>query len=642
MDLKKYRIKSNSSGNIEAEEIFMDAEAIRSMEEKGKLEKPIRQRNFMSLFLVVLLGLFLLLCRAGYLQVVKGDYYHQLAEGNRLKHFSFSAPRGVIYDKHGQALVYNVPRFDLMINLADWSDNEDSQQAEILNQVAIIIERPQKELTETIEEAYGQTAYVNIAEDVAHEQALILKTKVKEWPGLRLQKNSRRKYKEAEYFAHLIGYTGQVDKKDLEKNPDYLFNEYIGKMGLEMEYEGILRGQPGKEQVEVDSLGKIKRSLATKPAIPGQGLVLNIDGQLQKKIHDVLQGTLEEEGVQKAAAVAINPQDGGVLALVSLPSFDSNLFNQQVSKEVYNNLAEDPDEPLFNRAVSGVYPPGSTFKPLMAAAALEEDIISPNRWLSCPGVLSVVHQYNQNIVYNFLDWKAHGSVDLRKAIAESCNVFFYTIGGGYKDIDGLGIDRIKKYANLFGLGQVAGIDLPGEKAGLIPDKEWKQAVKGESWYVGDTYHAVIGQGDVLTTPLQMANTTAVLANGGTLYRPQILDKIVDSKKEEVKDLGPEIIHENFINQTNLQIVREGMRQAVLDGSARILSSLPVSSAAKTGTAQFNNNQKSHAWFTCFAPYEEPQIALAIIVEGSGEGSAVSAPVAQKVLSWYFSPKEDTN
>lgn len=636
MSLKKYRVKNSSAESIEAEEIFLDAEAIRSIEDKGKMEQPIKERTFVLFYLVIIFGLLILLGQAAYLQIAKGQYFRDLAEGNKSKVFSLAAPRGIIYDRHYEQLLYNVPSFDLQINLADFLANQEAKQDEILQKLAVILARPQVELTEEIAEAQGQTSHLVLAEGIEYSKALNLEALVKDWSGLRLEKNVRRDYNFPVELSHIIGYTGRVSSEDLANQADYLFNDFIGKTGLELRYEDILRGQVGQEQVEIDSLGQIKKILATKLPRPGQGLVLNIDLGLQNKLYQSLEQKLKELKLKKAAAVAIDPQNGGILALVSFPSFDSNLFSQAVSKKQYEVLDQDPNQPLFNRVLTGQYPPGSTIKPLIAAAVLEEKIISPKEQINDQGPLKVVNQYNPSIVYTFLDWKIHGLTDIIKAIAESCNVFFYTVGGGYGQQEGLGIERIKKYLQLFGFGQLTGIDLSEEKKGLVPDKEWKkQAKQGEAWYIGDTYHVSIGQGDVLVTPLQMALATAVVANNGTLYKPQIVDKIVDSEKRTVKDIQPEVTNQDFISSDHLDTVRQGMRQAVFDGSAWVLADLPVKAAGKTGTAQFGSQDKTHAWFTAFAPYQDPEIVIVILIEAGGEGSTAAGPVAKEVLAWWF-------
>ena len=312
--------------------------------------------------------------------------------------------------------------------------------------------------------------------------------------------------------------------------------------------------------------------------------------------------------------------------------YDNNAFEGGIGKEEYSKLINDVNKPLFNRPIAAEYPPGSTFKPMMAAAALQENIISPTRQITDAGVI-------YSGAWSFKDWKVHGQVDVIKAIAQSCNVYFYTVGGGYGDIEGLGNARIKKYANLFGMGQLTGIDLPGEKAGLIPDEAWKRAIKDEPWYIGDTYHMSIGQGDVLTTPLQIANYTAAVANGGTLYKPQVVDKIVDSGGNVVRDIDKEILAQNFIDPKNMEWVQKGMLENVLTGSGRALSTLPVQAAGKTGTAQFavsgSKTLATHAWYTVYAPYENPEIVMAIMLESGGEGHDASVPIAKDVLGWYF-------
>ncbi len=487
-----------------------------------------------------------------------------------------------------------------------------------------------------------------LAKNIERSAALILESLIKDWPGWRLEKNPCRQYIAASYFSHILGYIGQVSSVDLEEYPDYSLDDHIGKIGLELQYESLLRGQPGQEQIEVDFSGKTQSLLATKPAQSGQGLVLHIDMELQKKVYQSLEKMLEQLGLKKgAAAVAMDPQNGGILALVSLPSFDNNLFAQGISQADLAVLKNNSEKPFLNRALAGQYPPGSTVKPLIAAAALEEAIIKPEQQINCQGGLSIAHQYESQIIYHYPDWKTHGLTDIIKAIAQSCNVFFYTIGGGYDQIDGLGVNRIKKYLQYFGLGQASQIDLPHEEIGLIPDQEWKKETKpNEDWYLGDTYHLAIGQGDILVTPLQLTSAIASLANNGTLYQPQLVAQIIDSNsgpeqtrygtgKDIVEDIPAKVIRQEFIKPENIKTVQEGMRQAVLTGSARALAGLAVKVAGKTGTAQFGASGETHAWFVGYAPYEKPQIVLTILIEGGGSGDRVAVPVAKEVLEWYF-------
>ncbi|MBL7155465.1 MAG: penicillin-binding protein 2 [Candidatus Portnoybacteria bacterium] len=629
MELKKYFIKNKAREDIEAEEIFLDAEAIRSLEDKGKLEQPIKRRNFFLFYALIIVCLVGLLLRAGHLEVIKGEYYQNLAQGNRLRIYSLPAPRGIIYDRFQQPLVYNIPSFDLAVNLNDFLDNPPSVQEEILEKISHLL--AENDFKQKIEQAQDQVSQLVLAKNIERSAALILESLVKDWPGWRLEKNPRRQYIAASYFAHILGYTGQVSPTDLEEHPDYSLNDQIGKIGLELQYESLLRGQPGQEQIEVDFSGKTQSLLATKPAQSGQGLVLHIDEELQKKVYQGLEKVLNQLGSKKrAAAVAIDPQNGGILALVSLPSFDSNLFAQGISQVDLAALKNDPNLPFLNRALAGQYPSGSTIKPLIAAAALEEEIVKPEQQINCQGGLSIAHQYYPQIIYHYPDWKTHGLTDIVKAIAQSCNVFFYIIGGD------LGVEQIKKHLQYFGLGQASQIDLPHEEIGLIPDQEWKKEAKpNEDWYLGDTYHLAIGQGDILVTPLQLTSAIASLVNGNILYQPQLVDKIIDSKKNIVEDIPAKVIRQEFIKLENIEIVQEGMRQAVLTGSARALADLAVKVAGKTGTAQFGTRGETHAWFVGYAPYEEPQIVLTILVEGGGSGDQVAVPVAKEVLEWYF-------
>jgi len=646
MELKKYFIKNRIGENIETEEIFLDAEAIRSLEEKGKLEYPVRHRNFILFYILIISCLLGLFFRVGYLQVVKGEYYQDLAQGNRLRVYSMAAPRGIIYDRYGKPLVYNTPSFELLVNTVDFLDSPLKTQQEILSKISSVImdqESSEEErldfkndLSFKIEKAYGQVSQLLLLKNIERSSALVLESLVNDWSGIRIRESAQRQYYLGPYFSHILGYTGEVNASDLEGNSEYLIGDQIGKMGLECKYEDLLRGLPGQEQIEVNSLGKTQRLLANKPAQPGQGLVLSIDRDLQERVFQSLNEMIKKLSVRRASAVAIDPRDGGILALVSLPSFDNNLFAQGISQEDFEKLDNDSSQPFLNRPLAGQYPSGSTIKPLIAAAALEEEIVSSRQQINCQGGISIANQYNPEIIYRFPDWKVHGFTDIIEAIAHSCNTFFYTIGGGYGRIDGLGIDKIKEYLQYFGLGQATGIDLPHEEVGLIPDEAWKKTKKPtEEWYLGDTYHLSIGQGDILVTPLQMTSAIAAIANGGTLYQPQLVDKIVDSDKNLVEDISAEIIRENFINPVNISAVRTGMRQAVLDGSAVSLSSLPIKVAGKTGTAQFGRADKTHAWFISFAPYEEPEIVLTVLVEGGGEGHKAAVPVAKQVFEWYF-------
>jgi penicillin-binding protein 2 len=316
--------------------------------------------------------------------------------------------------------------------------------------------------------------------------------------------------------------------------------------------------------------------------------------------------------------------------MVSVPYYDNNIFEGEVDSAEYSRLLQDPSLPLLNRATMGTYPPGSIIKIVTAAAGLQEGIITKNTSIETPQEIVIGE-------WKFPDWKYHTGVsNVTRAIAESNNIFFYAVGGGWDKIKGLGPDILGNYLSAFGFGAKSGVDLPSEASGLVPGPEWKESYKGEKWYLGDTYHVAIGQGDLLVTPLQMVKALSAVANGGRLLTPQLVNEVTNAEGEVIKNYSTKVERDNFISAEHISTVQQGMREAVVYGSGRILSDLPVSSAAKTGTAQFFNNQKTHAWFECYAPYENPEIALVVLVEGGGGGYEVASPIAHEILQWYFS------
>ena len=343
----------------------------------------------------------------------------------------------------------------------------------------------------------------------------------------------------------------------------------------------------------------------------------------------------------------MDPRTGAILALVSYPSYDDNDFCTTESPEAdYEKILNDPSKPLFDRAIAAKYPTGSTIKPLEASAALQEKLISPTKEINDPGYILVKSQYDPNITYRYGGVEAHGMVDMRKALAVSSNIYFYTVGGGYGDQQGLGPDRIKKYLSLFGWDNKTGIDLPGEFSGFIPDPTWKKATKGQSWFDGDTYNMAIGQSDLETTPLQVATAYCAIANGGTLYKPQIVNKIISgtgSDAKTVQQIQPEVVRSGFIDPANLEVVREGMRDGVTQsyGLSKSLNNLPVTVAAKTGTAEIGLNNYYNVWSSVFAPYDNPQIVLVVTAEDVQGLGAVTLPVAHDVLQWYFGGEPST-
>ena len=577
---------------------------------------------------IVFIFFALLAARVFYLQVAKGGYYSELSRENRVRAIVIKAPRGIIYDRNGKKLVNNVPSFDLVAIPADIPKDQNLKKQEMADIAEIFGMNIQN--VEVIVGSQNENLMnpVLIKENVSQDESLIFAEKYLSLKGFGLDQTAMRQYEDGSYFSSFIGYSGKISKDDLTAHPDYLMTDYIGKTGVEYGYEKNLRGVNGKQEVEVDSTGNIKKDFGITQPVPGSDLVLGIDADLQKKLQDSLQAKLDETGTKTAAAVAIDPRNGEVLAMVNLPSYDNNLFAKGISTDDYQKLMSDPDKPMFNRSISGEYPPGSTFKPLVAAAALQEGIVNAGTTLDCPAAINIGS-------YRFPDWKTHGLTDIRKAIAESVDIFFYAIGGGWGDIPALGIDKIHEYADKFGLGRKLGIDIPGEASGLVPTQQWKQDKIGERWYLGDDYHCAIGQGFVTATPLQLANYIAAIANGGTVFQPHFVDSVkkVDGSVEKV---NPVVLNKNFISAANLQVVREGMRQTVTSGTAQPLKDLPVEVAGKTGTAQFGSgNEREHGWFVSFAPYNNPTIAMAVLVEGGGEGFSTAEPVTHDVYQWYF-------
>lgn len=573
------------------------------------------------------------------IQVYHGEAHQKLADGNRIRPRVIEAKRGLIVDKNGEWLARNKPSFALALYPSDLP-RILTERVEIYRKISEIasmsIEEVKKEAEKNGLYSFNK---VIIKDNLDHDEALLLEEKIKNLSGLFIDKESIREYRSGNGLSHLIGYTGIVSENDLLKYPEYFLTDFIGKTGVESQYEDYLKGNNGVEQIEVDSKGNIIRTLVEQDSqepVMGDELVLNLDYNLQAKTTEALQKGIElgketsGHDVYSGVAVVMDVNTGAIRSMVSLPDYDNNLFCPRISKNDYDKLRDDTKNPMFNRATKGTYPPGSISKIIMAAAGLSEGVITENTAFDTPDAIRIGE-------YVFPDWKDHGMTNVKTALAESNNIFFYSVGGGYDKIKGIGINKINQYWQMFGLGQKTGIDLPGEEIGLLPDPEWKKQRIGEPWYIGDTYHVSIGQGELLVTPLQMIRAVAAIANGGKLVAPQIVDRIKTSDGKVIKDIEPQI-GASFVSPGITKIVADGMRQAVTGGSATILKDLNVSVAAKTGTAQFSNNEKDHAWMATFAPYENPEVAVIVLVEGGGGGHAVAGPVMKEILEYYFKIK----
>lgn len=636
-----HKLKGSKIGQEWEEDLVED-----SAEEPQKIRVFFELKKLRWLYFLVFLASVILIGRLYQLQMIEGDDLKVAAEENRYRLYPSKSSRGVIYDRHKELLVRNDPSFDVVIVPADLPKEED-ERARVFLSIKETLDLSDEDLSNFLAEVDNSAYEAKIMRaGVDRERAILLETLEPNLPGVSVQKNPVRRYLGGHNFSHLLGYIGPITSEEMEDptRKDYLPRDEIGKGGLEQEFERALRGQYGKEQVEVDSKGKIKKVLAAIDPEAGEDLILTIDRRFQDEVSAILDRGRRAAGSEAAVAVATDPRNGEVLAMVNLPTYDNNMFIEGFSDEDYQNLLNDEGKPLIFRAVNGNYPPGSVIKPVMAIAGLEEGVINKDTVVVDTGAIEVPNKYNPDIVYRFVSWDLGGlgPMNIFSAIAKSSDIYFYYVGGGFEDFQGLGYERIADYYQKFGLGSPVGIDLAAEGAGLIPSPEWKEEVKNEAWVLGDTYHISIGQGDLLVTPLQVANFTATIANGGTFYRPRVVNKTVNTAEGSISELKPEVIRENFVSRDNVEIVRRAMRETVLSGSATQLKTLPIEAAGKTGTAQYANNTKSHAWFTCFAPYDDPEIALTVLVEGGGEGHDVAVPIAKDILEWYFSQDRQEN
>jgi penicillin-binding protein 2 len=610
---------------IELEEIVQDV-FIQKKEGavfQKKIEVPLRPHAIKYLWFVFFVLSLFVLVKTFQFQFLEYDKFFALAQKNKFVTKTIQAQRGVIYDRNFHQLVINKPSFNLIVE-KDRIPDEIETRERVLEKIAWILDIEKQEIEQEI--ANHTENRFTMVRGLDYEKLILLESSVEEINGFSIQNVGIREYKEGPSFSHIIGY----------------FRDGGSNAGLEDLYNDFLNSESGKIKYERDVFGNIISEEMISLPESGNSLVLWLDADLQKKLYETMAEYIKGAEVKRAAAVAIDPKTGGILALVSFPSFDNNLFTQGMNSEQWDNLSKNPDMPLLNRVISGKYATGSTIKPLIAAGALQEGIVSEKTTINCKGEIIVENPWFEDKPFIYKDWMTHGITDIKKAIAQSCNVFFYTIGGGYKDFKGLGVEKIKKYLEFFGWGEILGIDLPGEVKGFIPGKEWKRekfTSPNDIWMPGDTYHLSIGQGFVSVTPLEVASSFVAIANNGKLFKPQIVQKIVDKDKNVIKEFESIIIRQDFIDKKNLEIIREGMRGTVTYGSAVILNNLPVTAAAKTGTAEIGKKDYYHSWMTVFAPYEDPEIVLTLIVEDAFGMHVAVAPTARDVLNWYFGGDE---
>ena len=599
-------------------------------------ESPLGFQSRLGVSLaVVVAAIGFLLARLWHLQVMEGDYHRTLSENNRVRLKRVNATRGLIYDRTGQVLVENRPSFDVVMVPEDAHHPQ-----EVLGRLGRFLQQDMGDARQALATASAahRPPFENVVlrRDVDWETLVAVETRQIELPGVSLLIGPRRNYLYGAVAAHLLGYVGEVNAEELLRLSGYDMGDTIGKYGLEKYFEEKLRGENGGQQVEVDAFGRKLRVLDEVPEVPGANIHLTLDFGLQQAAEEAM-------GDHEGAVVVLNPNDGAVLAMVSKPAFDPNLFARGISEEEWRTLVTDPLHPLSNKAIQGQYPPGSTFKIVVATAALEENIINPFQRIFCTGSM---HYGN----HEFHCWKkgGHGWVNLHEAIVGSCDVYFYQLG------QRLGVDAIADYARRYGLGAPTGIPLDHERGGTIPDSQWKRQRYGEPWYSGETLSVAVGQGYVTATPLQMANVIATVAAGGVRHRPHYIDRLVTPEGAADPTI-PDQVTRLGVRASTITQLQAALRDVVESdhGTGKKARVEGIEVAGKTGTSQavrlktdrkvnqqlLPREQRDHAWFVSFAPVEGPEIAVACLIEhAGGGGGAMAAPVVQKVLSYYFSHK----
>ncbi len=577
-----------------------------------------------------------LLLRLVYLQMIRGEEYRRLSMTNCVRLKSIKSSRGLIYDRNRILLVDNRPAFDLTIVLEDAKPLKQT-----LDHLAELTGDSCEDLTAIIEKDGGAAFYkpLVLKRDITRDVLAAIEAHQFDLPGIHIDIEPSRNYIHKKTAAHLIGYLGEINKDELDsgKFPNVRSGDSIGRYGVEKSFEADLQGKRGGHQLEVDVNGRVIKILKTVEPVSGNDLVLTIDLPLQQKAEGLL-------GENDGAVVALDPSNGDVLVMASSPSFDQNDFIGGISSKKWQVLRDDPGRPMNNKAIQAEYPPASTYKIITALAGLEENVIDHNSTFFCPGFYKF-----GNRRYHCWSKYGHGTINVVDAIAESCDVFFYQTG------EKLGVDALAKYAQGSGLGRLTGIRLAHERPGLIPTSAWKKQRFKEPWQAGETLSISIGQGFNLVTPLQMAVFISAVGNNGTLYRPRLVKSVQDAKGQVIREIEPEITGGLPASKKNLAIVRQGLLEVVHGnrGTARQIRLPDVQIAGKTGTAQvfsrkagekFDNKKlkrtlQDHAWFVCYAPAQDPKIAIAVIIEHGEHGSSAAAPVAQELIHAYLGDPE---
>ena len=586
-----------------------------------------RSRRVLARVAPILLFLFgLLFLRLWFLQLIQGDYLQKRSEFNRIRTQDLPPWRGMILDRDGNILVDNQYSFNLMATLEDIQDPET-----LGRRLGSLLKLNGDAISAQIDKArQAGLAQVRLKAQLSWDEMALVETYKAELPGVSIAIGAKREYRQPAMASHVLGYLGEITDAQLKSGrfPTYKMGDYLGRSGVEAAWEDVLRGQQGSRRIEVDAYGRELGSLVQKLATPGANIQLTLDTRLQKEAESILQGKV-------GALVALNPQNGKILVLASTPGFSPNVFQPGAKAGEWQKILEDKDHPLINRAIKGQYPPGSTFKIVMAVAGLEEGVITPKTTINCRGSITVGN-------HEFHCWskRGHGDVALHQALVRSCDIYFYEVGRR------LGIERIDKWSKRFGMGTASDLKLGGELPGLVGSPAWKHNRFKAPWQEGDTLSLSIGQGYNLATPLQVARMAATLANGGTLYQPQLVEKVEKPSGEVLERFQPIVQGRLNADPANLALVRKALVAVVRNGTGQRASLDDVEVAGKTGTSQVVSLEKekagkevrkfqNHAWFVAYAPADNPEVVVSVIVEHGGQGGEVAAPLAKRFLASYF-------
>ena len=582
-----------------------------------KITGDFIKKRLNNLFILIIICFAVLIVNLWYLQIIKGQEYEQRAINNCIRSLVEEAPRGEIFDKNGNLLITNRPAVNFTVIPAEIEDyNIVSRQ---LSSIMLLEESYLINKFEQLKQRPFQAQ--TVVRDLEKEQIIAVEEQKYKFKGTLLTVQPERKYLYQDLAAHLLGYVNEISEEELQSsNYQHLSGgDIVGKSGIEKYYDAYLRGTKGSKEVEVDALGREVLTLKSVEPIAGNDIYLTIDSKLQLYIQELMAGL-------KGTAIITEANSGKILAMVSQPGYDPNLFTQQISIEQWQGIVHSKDNILCNRSIQGVYPPGSVFKLITAIAALEEGTVGLNDRIYCPGSFKLGDS-------TFKCWRetGHGNQSFLDAISNSCNVFFYNMG------QRLGIDKLNHYATMFGLGEKTDIDLPGELTGLVPSQEWKRRTFNQVWFPGDNINLAIGQGYLLTTPFQIHNMLCIITNDGNVYRQYHVDRIVSQSGDVIKRYEPEIIRKVNVSADTFRVVKEGMKKVVEEGTGFNARIEGLSLAGKTGTAQ-NPQGENHGWFVGFAPFQNPEICITVFVEHGGDGSQSAAPIAGEIIKYYFLQK----